>query len=409
GGGPYDRTARMPPLTRDAFSFFAQAGSGATPTLESAVALWNNQPAGTKGVIVLPAFESLSIDLTKAAAIVLPPGSSLSLVAAQPEPGGTPGLSGACVTLRGDIEIQGTSTGSGLAANAGQLAVNGVWISGSVRISGGPANVQFSDCTLVPGIALTRAGLPAAPGSASIVVATPGSSLSLVRSISGPVGAVTGASVRICGSIVDSSSRCAVAFAGEDLASEGADLHIENSTVIGKVRAHSMELASNTIFLAMRAKEDPWQAAVWCSRRQSGCMRFCFVPSDSITPRRYRCLPEDTGAENALTPKFVTLQYGRPSYALLSGGVPMAIWTGADNGSQMGVYQPLEETEAVKNVQLRAPEFLPFNLEAGIFLEPSAPEVPPRPPAAYGYGVGRDPCGDPENDLIFAGIGAHLI
>ena len=138
-------------------------------------------------------------------------------------------------------------------------------------------------------------------------------------------------------------------------------------------------------------------------------MRFCFVPTDSVTPRRFRCLPEDAGSEGALMPKFVTLEYGRPSYGLLSGDVPMAIWTGADDGSQMGVYKPLEETEAVRNVQLRAPEFLPFNLEAGVFLEPSAAVVLPRPPAGYGYGRRLDPCGDPEDELIFLGIGAHLI
>ena len=56
----------------------------------------------------------------------------------------------------------------------------------------------------------------------------------------------------------------------------------------------------------------------------------------------------------------------------------MAVWMGADNGSQMGVYHFAEETEAVRNVQLRIQEFLPFNLEAGIFLKPSATAVVPQ-------------------------------
>ena len=202
-----------------------------------------------------------------------------------------------------------------------------------------------------------------------------------------------------------------VAYAGADLASEGADLHIEDSTVIGKVRVHTMELASNTIFLARRPRHDPWAAAVWCSRKQRGCMRFCFVPDDSITPRRFRCLPDDPSREAMLDPKFVTLRYGHPSYGLLSGDVPMAIWTGADNGSQMGVYHFLEETEAVRNVQIRVPEFLPFNLEAGIFLEPSDAVVIPVPPFEYSYGHRSiaDPCGHPDDELMFLGVGAHLI
>ncbi|HUI56727.1 MAG TPA: hypothetical protein VLY04_17250 [Bryobacteraceae bacterium] len=413
GGGPYDRSANLPSLDPKGFAFHAVVGSAATPTLELAIHTWNSQPPGTSGLIILPAFETYSINLTKANAIVLPSESRLFIVAAQVEPGGIPGLSGARVTLRGQIEISGKQIAVTDVSNpppAGQLVWNGVWISGSVQVDGDPTNVQFSDCTLFPGIAPGKNGLPASPGEASVVVNTPGSSLSLVRSISGPVGVAPGATTRICTSIVDSSSRCSVAYAGPDLASEGADLHIEDSTVIGKVHVHTMEMASSTIFLSRRATGDPWLAAVWCSRRQSGCMRFCFVPTDSITPRRFRCLPEDPNLEEALLPKFVTLECGRPSYGLLSGDCPLAIWTGADNGSQMGVYKPLEETEAVRNVQLRIPEFLPFNLEAGVFLEPSAPVVRPAPPAGYGYGYRKlDPCGDPESELGFMGIGAHLI
>jgi hypothetical protein len=203
-----------------------------------------------------------------------------------------------------------------------------------------------------------------------------------------------------------------VACAGADLASEGADLHIEDSTVIGKVWVRTMELASNTIFLARRARHDPWAAALWCGRRQAGCMRFCFVPADAITPQRFRCLPADPGQEGALEPHFVTLRYGHPSYGLLSGDAPMGIWTGADNGSQMGAYHLLQETEAVRNVQLRVPEYLPFGLEAGILLEPSAAVRVPRAPARYGYGARApvDACGDPEDEeLRQVGIGAMLI
>jgi hypothetical protein len=143
-------------------------------------------------------------------------------------------------------------------------------------------------------------------------------------------------------------------------------------------------------------------------------VRYCFVPNDSITPRRYRCLPGDSAQEAALRPQFVTLQYGHPSYALLSGYVPMAVWTGADDGSQMGVYKLLEEAEAVRNVQLRVPEFLPFNLEAGVFLVPSAAVTIPRIGAGYGYGNGAlrnvNPCGDAMDDeLWYIGVGAHLL
>jgi hypothetical protein len=395
GGGPYDRSASLPVFGPSDLSFSATVGSSATPSLKDAVAAWNLKELGAKGLIVLPNFESYEIGDV---AITVPDGSALWIAAAQPDV--SPKFSSARVVLHGDIEIHGT----------GQLVVNGLWISGAVKVLDA-ANIQFSDSTLVPGISLTRAGLAVQPGEASIVASAPGVNVSLLRSISGPLAVAEGGLTRICSSIVDASSCCGVAYGSADLAAEGADLHIEDSTVIGKLHVRTMELASNTIFLARRAKHDPWQAALWCGRKQAGCMRFCFVPADSITPRRYRCLPGDASQEAALRPQFVTLQYGHPSYALLSGTVPMAVWTGADNGSQMGAYKLLEETEAVRNVQLRAPEFLPFNMEAGVFLVPSAAVMMHAPQAGYGYGRPRNMnlCGDTEDALMYVGIGAHLV
>jgi hypothetical protein len=174
-----------------------------------------------------------------------------------------------------------------------------------------------------------------------------------------------------------------------------------------------MVLASNTIFLACLPRHDPWKAALWCSRQQAGCMRFCFILASAITPQRFRCLPDVANQEDALEPKFVILRYGHPSYGLLSGDTPMAIWTGADDGSQIGVYNLLEETQAVRNVQLRAQEYMPFGLEAGIFLVPSRAVIAKRPHLVYGYGPLRknwNLCSDDEDDdLRFVGVGASLI
>jgi hypothetical protein len=392
-GGPYDRAASLPAFTSAAFPFLSTVGSPATPTIASAIAAWSTQTAGASGVIVLPDFESWDVNAT----INVPDGSSLWIVAAQP--GTTPVVSESRALLRGDLEVRGT----------GRLLLNGIWIAGQVRVRDA-ATVQISDCTLVPGISLTRDGRPVQPGEPSIIASTPGASISLVRSISGPIGVAEGATTRICSSVVDAGSPCSVAYGAADLTSEGADLHVEGSTIVGKIHVRTMELASNSIFIARRPSHDPWPAAIWCGRKQAGCMRFCFVPVDSITPRRYRCLPGDPSQEAALRPQFVTMHYGDPSYLLLSGAVPMAVWTGADNGSQMGVYHFAEETEAVRNVQLRVPEFLPFNLEAGIFLEPSTTVGVPPVPSGYGYGRRLDPCGDPADDeLLNVGVGAHLI
>ena len=394
GGGPYKRTVNLPALTPEVFT--ATVGSPATPTLSSAAAMWKTHTSLAQGVIFVPAFETFDIDLTGTGAIDVEGGRSLWIVAAQPGPV----FSSSRAVLRGNIEISG----------AGHLYVNGVWIVGGVLVDDA-ANVQFSDCTLVPGLELASNGQPVYPAEPSLIASTPGASITLSSCICGPLAIAEGATTNICSSIIDASSRCAVAYAAPDMISEGADLNIQNSTVIGKVHVRTMVLASNTIFLARRAKHDPWRAALWCSRKQAGCVRFCFVPADAITPRRFHCLPGDPTQEADFRPQFVSLQYGHPSYALLSGAAPMAVWTGADNGSQMGVYKSLEETEGVRNVQLRAPEFLPFNLEAGVFLEPSTTALVAAPPVSYGYGATSFlSCGDTEEDELWnIGVGAHLI
>ena len=92
----------------------------------------------------------------------------------------------------------------------------------------------------------------------------------------------------------------------------------------------------------------------------------------------------------------------------------MAIWTGADNGSQIGVYNQLQETEAFRNVQLRAPQYLPFGLESGVMIEPSRTAIIHRIPFSryYGYTLpAKFRCcdDDTQDEVWFIGIGAGLI
>jgi len=433
GGGPYDRSATLgqqaPTQNPTQALFFAAVGTASCPNLEAAVAQWNLLPPGASGIIALPDFERYAIDLGGANAIQIASGSTLAIVAASQIDIGSPGdavWNNAWVTLVGDIDVTGMPLPilpEGEVAPAGQLIVNGLLIQGQLRIGGTAVGVQLSDTTLVPGLGAGSPGI--SPGEPSVVLDSD-ATLCIARCICGPIAASAAGSVRIVNSIVDATSPSCVAYAGADGYSAGADLHVEDSTIVGKLRTRTMRLASNTLFVARRCRHDPWKAAVWCSRRQVGCVRFCWLPPGAIVPKRYECLPPDVaGADTcadastdtnapAYEPRFITLRYGHPSYALLSGDSPMAIWHGADNGSQIGVYLQIAETEAVCNVQIRTPEYLPVGLESGIFLHPDRPL--PRPgiaPLAYGYGVQRPKscCGD-ENEFVqdgFHGIGVDLL
>lgn len=417
GGGPYDRTGTLglqsPTQNLAAAHLFAQVGSVEFPDLATAIAAWNALPPGSAGVIVLPRFERFSIDLTGAGAITLPSGSTLAIAAGVPVPAGGPRdvtWNNSWVSLTGNIEIAGAPPPppiEGQTPPVGQLLINGLLIEGQLSLRGAPVAVQISDSTLVPGLGAVNPGVSQCDPS---IVLHDDATLCMTRCICGPIAASAAGSVRITGSIVDAQSPCCVVYSGPDGCSAGADLHIEDSTIVGKVRTRTMQLASNTLFFGRLGRHDPWQSALWCSRRQAGCVRFCWLPAGSITPRRYECLPPEASGGNLFEPSFITLRYGHPGYALFSGDVPLALWQGADNGSQIGVYHQIQETEAVANVQIRTPEFLPVLLESGLFLHPSRPLLrEPPPPFAYGRRVPSCGCDEDEEPLGLPGIGAELI
>ncbi len=415
GGGPYDRSANLKQPDGGA-AFLAEVGTAAYPTLESAVAAWNGLAAGSAGTIVLPNFESCEINLTGPNAIQVSAQSQLLIAAAEvSQQGAPPEWNNSRVTLRGNIEVVGLPSPvlpGGLAAPMGQVQFSGLWLAGEMRVLGQAFSLQISDCTLTPGRVLTRQGDAAFPGEPGLGGSAIGASVCLERVVTGPIALPASCSVRILQSIVDAGSTYCPAYAGEDMASPGAALHIEDSTVVGRVWTQRMRLASNTIFWARIGRRDPWRAAVWASQLQTGCVRFCWLPWNSLVPRRYECLPPDAPSQPALEPQFITLRFGEPGYCMLSGDVPLAIWKGADNGSQIGVFQPIQETEAVTNLQIRSAEYLPANLERGVLLIPSRPRleaVPTMEP--YGYGLRKQRCrGDVETaDEMPFGIGIGLL
>jgi hypothetical protein len=383
GGGPYDRTASIAQQASGGFQAIVSStltlpGYTVYANLQAAVAAWNLLPAGSTGIIVLPNFESISgIDLTGANAISIPSQSQLLIASSEVSTSSVQPLwDESCVTLFGSIEVTAPPAPlnpDGLSQPMGSLQISGVWLSGAISVTGA-ACVQLTDCTLVPGISLNPDGSAAQPGTPSVTGTAIGATLCLTRTISGPISLPASCSVRICDSIVDAGSASSPALlgpAGSAGPTPGAELHIEDSTVIGKVYAQAIRLASNTIFRSALAAGDTWSAAVWANRTQAGCVRFCSLPFNSIVPRRYECLPPNAASEQALAPQFVSLRFGNPAYCLLSGECPVAVWKGADNGSQMGVFLQIQETEAVANIQIRANEYLVANLQCGVFLIPS--------------------------------------
>jgi len=119
--------------------------------------------------------------------------------------------------------------------------------------------------------------------------------------------------------------------------------------------------------------------------RQQGCVRFSYIPIESSSPRRFRCQPdlalaakrealgrdlsleEKRGVKIRLRPAFTSFHYGDPGYGQLSFASAEEVRTGAEDGSEMGVFGILEQPQREANLRAALEEYMRFGLEAGIF------------------------------------------
>jgi len=266
------------------------------------------------------------------------------------------------LSLGGELAITG--------ADGTRVSLNGLLIAGGrlhVPATAGNlvAGLRLRHCTLVPGLTLSAAGSPAQRLAASLVVET-GVTLEIDSCILGGMRVAPGAQVTVTNSVIDATAPTGVAFAGLDGVSAGGALSISDSTVIGKVHARELREASNVIFLGRHEQGDGWAAALIADKRQTGCVRFSYLPPDARAPRPYRCQPAPGTDPSLVQPVFVSLRYGDPGYGQLSLRTPRAIREGAADGLEMGVFRQLFQPQRITNLRVRLDEYLRFGLEAGV-------------------------------------------
>jgi hypothetical protein len=253
----------------------------------------------------------------------------------------------------------------------GRLVIDGLVLAGGMLhlpATGDdePRELVLRDCTLVPGRSLESDGSARSPGAVSLLVEHPFAKVTLTRCIVGPVHAAPDAEVVLEDSIVDAGSPEGVAYAADDAGGPGAELTVTECTVVGKVHARLLRLASNSVFFARLAATpgETWAAPLVVERKQEGCLRFSYVPTGSITPRRFACVPDDERPD--ALPHFTSLRYGDPSYGQLRPVTDAAIREGASDGGEMGVLHALFQPQRETNLRTRLDEYLRFGLNAGI-------------------------------------------
>ncbi len=271
---------------------------------------------------------------------------------------------------RPSIELGGVLNISGLENT--EVTLDGLLISGAtLRVPAGPGNglrrLRLRHCTLVPGLSIDEDGTPRYPSEPSLIVGSANTIVEIESSIVGGLRVADGNRVRITNSIVDAAAESGVAYAALDNQGPGGTLHVENSTIIGKVHTGLMELASNTIFLAGLAEGDIWEAPVHCRRLQQGCVRFSYLPPNSFTPRRHRCRPDTEDEAVRVRPRFSSLRYGDPGYCQLSPLCAAEIRQGAGDEAEMGAFHDLYQPQRESNLRVHLEEYLRFGLEAGVF------------------------------------------
>ena len=209
---------------------------------------------------------------------------------------------------------------------------------------GNLGSLRVVHATLVPGLGGLTVNPSVQPGqqNARLTVA-------MERSISGRITLTAMVpTLRIDESIVHGSNGVAITAPGA--------VRVQASTVVGTTSAGSLE-ASDSIFTGR----------VIVARRQIGCVRHCYLPLDSVAPRRYRCQPNGAASAVRVVPRFTSLTYGQPGYAQLAPTCPVEISTGADDEQEMGAFHFLQQAQRLTSLRASLDEYLRFGLEAGAF------------------------------------------
>lgn len=264
----------------------------------------------------------------------------------------------------------------------GCFVLDGFLVTGrSVRIEGEVEEVKIRHCTLAPGWGIGPDCEPKRPAKPSLELYKTGCHLKIEHSIVGSIQVykdeVRGdpLAIRISDSIVDATSDDREALGAPNWPRAHALLRIARSTVIGLVQTNAILLAEDCIFTG----------TITVTRRQIGCMRFCYVPPESRTPRRYNCQPDlvdeavqkefsdKTIAEQVMNaerlrvwPQFNSTRYGQPAYCQLALACAIEITRGASDESEMGAFHDLFQPQRAANLRARLDEFMPAGMEAGI-------------------------------------------
>jgi hypothetical protein len=372
GGGPYDRRAAVacwydPKVRKVDWQARVRTApphgpADPYPDLASALAAWDTfQLANAPAFGVIAIEDSASYDLTGLASIRVPAGTRLVIIAAGvPDPTvmGELDATGVRPHLTGGVTVTGTAPAG--ADAPGELILHGLLIEGPVTAKpGNLGRLLIDHCTLVPKSTIDSVS----------VAGNPEVEVALCRSICGLITiADAAAMLSIADSIIDGVVSLEVPLPVLAVDADDTPARIDTTTILGTAETRSLT-ASNSLFFQ----------PVTVHRRQSGCVRFCYVPDHSQTPRHFRCQPDlaissrgavpEQEVRNRLLPAFTAVDYGSAGYCQLHRSTAFELRTGAEDGSEFGAFSFLKQPQRERNLLAALDEYLRAGLTGGIFYE----------------------------------------
>jgi hypothetical protein len=244
-----------------------------------------------------------------------------------------------------------------------------------------PAEVVIRHCTLVPGWGIGPKCEPMRPAEPSLELYKVRAQVRIEHSIIGSIEVnedevrAEPIPIQISDTILDATSGEREALGAPGRPGAHAILTVGRSTVFGIVQVHAIELAENSIF----------NDCLNVARRQLGCMRFCYVPPECRTPRRYHCQPDlvvqavqrtisdpeeqaeaKVREQERVRPRFTNHRYGNPGYGQLALYCAREIRRGAEDESEMGAFHDLYQPQREANLRARLDEYTPAGTNVGI-------------------------------------------
>ena len=365
GGGEYDR--QLPEPLEEHRCYFVDERPGSYSTLDKAIIAWRADMQGRReGDASIPPRAIIEIAArgrqTGSFAIELGEGETLIIRGAD--------RNRPVLWLSDDQpEASDALRVSGRATS--RFVLDGVLVAQrGIELQGPFDQVVLRHCTLVPP---ARSQRPREGAPSSLNVADHSGDLLIDSCILGPI-TISGrepSNVTLRNSIVDAGNDADFALSGDG---EGriarAELTVTASTICGAVATHALKLVENSIF----------SGVLQVARRQPGCVRFCFVPLGSRTPRRYRCQPDLvlTAASDEsdafrldeqlrVQPLWTSRRYGEPGYGQLHQRCALEIRRGADDQSELGVLHDQYLPQREELLAERLGDAVPLSTEVGIF------------------------------------------